>query len=222
MTNHQARKLLISVIILFHMMSPANARGQKETQKPEPLKPFNGTVDYLEGEVHVDGAEADLGHEVRDGSTVQTAKQSLCEILFDESNVFRIEENTILSISSEGQKQIELRTGVLAGVFTKLRKLSSETNFEIRTPTAVAGIRATVFYVKVEKPSSVYVCICNGSLALSDDEGNERFVLEAQHHKARRFIRENGGIVVETAPVLYHSDEYMNRLAEKIDFSIPW
>ena len=197
----------------------AGAASETAAAPPGPAQ-----VAYFEGEVWVGQVAAVLGQEVPPGSTVRTGAAAYCEILFAGRNIFRLQESTVAVIDVDGATgSISLREGALAAVFYKLQRLGSgEAAVSLRTPVAVAGVRGTAFFVKVESPTSTYVCTCNGTLRLADVmEGNRREV-QSDTHKALRFAEVSGAIQVSAAGLLYHSDATMDALARKIHVRIPW
>ena len=92
----------------------------------------------------------------------------------------------------------------------------------MNTPSAVMGIRGTLFFIKVEGEDKSYLCLCKGKASTYKGDGSSRRVLEADHHKATRFIRSGDSYKRESAGLLYHDDESMERLAEKIGIKVVW
>jgi hypothetical protein len=188
--------------------------------------PFNpkGVVEYTEGEVLIDNRPAEIGQEIALGAAVQTGESSLCIIVFAGKNIFRIQEQThaILEID-EDRGAVNLKRGAMAAVFSKLQTLSDTGGiFRLQTPTAMAGVRGTAFFIKVEDENNTYICTCNGQLGLADvEQGNARTV-RSERHSAYRFSRSAEGIRSTKAPLLYHNDSTLNFLAAKIRVRIPW
>lgn len=74
----------------------------------------------------------------------------------------------------------------LGGLLSVLRgKVKS---FSVRTPTSVAAVRGTDFYVEARGDSESYVCICRGTLETSA-EGVTPKPISAEHHAAVRFVK---------------------------------
>ncbi len=97
-----------------------------------------------------------------------------------------------------------------------------EKSFYVRTATATAGVRGTSFFMKVEDPTTTYVCLCNGVLRLDDGTQVTGLDLEAAHHASYRVINKDGTPTLEKAPMLYHDDASMQSLASKIGYTIDW
>jgi len=183
-----------------------------------------GAITYLEGVVTIDAAPASIGDVVPSGATVKTDKDSLCEITFRERNVIRLGEQTSL-VFNPGNLQVGsvLRQGSLTLVLKNLVSGSAgDHSFYVRTPTAAAGVRGTSFFMKVEDPSTTYVCLCNGVLRLDDGTLVKGMDIEAAHHDSYRVTDKDGSVSIDKAPMLYHTDQDMETLAGKIGYTIDW
>jgi hypothetical protein len=183
-----------------------------------------GIIEYLEGEVLLNGLPAQIGQEVPPGGVLETAHGAYCEVVFAGKNIFRIEPDSVARIDIGPQSgAIELRQGALAAVFQRLQRITDgEGGFRLRTPTAVAGIRGTAFFIQVESPDSTYICTCNGWIRLADIAESFRREVRSDRHQALRFAREVQGVRALPAPLLYHDNPSMDRLAARIGSRIPW
>jgi hypothetical protein len=182
-----------------------------------------GRIEYLEGFVEVNGSLVDIGETVQSGDIVRTDAGAYAEIVFNGRNIFRIGESTraVLRLGSE-RPGIDLNQGSFTAVFERLRRIGGDNpDFEVRTPTAVGGVRGTSFFVKVEGPDSTYVCACNGELQVPLEESTSLNIV-GTHHRAYRFVKGEDGVVASSAALLYHGDDDLDSLAEKIDHTIPW
>lgn len=186
---------------------------------------ISATVEYMEGYVLINGEAAKIGQEVPAVSQVKTGIQSFCTITFAEKNIFRIGPNTISRISiGPNANTIDISQGSIGAVFDRLKKVVKKGDFRITSPTASAGVRGTVFYIRVEKPTSTYLCTCHGTLhqhSFSEDPETGREVT-AHHHEAYRYTYDGEEAKAEQAEMLYHEDEEMEAIAQLIDIDIPW
>lgn len=200
------------------------ANGGGDRSAVEPVTPVSMEIVYLEGTVLVDDEEALLGQTVPKGAVVTTGDSGLCEIVFAEKNIIRIEENTITTLSvGQGLGQVAMERGTMAFLLEKLDALGlGGGDFNVQTPLVAAGIRGTAFFVKTEGDDSVYFCDCNGRVSLEDPRGENTMILEAEEHKAVRYEKKDGAIVTSSPGLLYHNSEDMNSLADRIDHTIPW
>ena len=116
-----------------------------------------------------------------------------------------------------------MKKGGIAFLLNRVGVLGDDTEFEVSTPTTVAGIRGTAFYVRVESEDSSYICTCNGELETHGHGGEHRQSLAGEHHNALRYRRDaDGSVTAEPGEMLYHTDDDMNLLAFKLDYRIPW
>lgn len=180
-----------------------------------------GEIQYYEGMVTVNGLAVETGLAVKDGDVILTGPDSFAEIKFGEYRVLNAQENTRLVIDATA-KTFKLDTGALAVVQSKARWFSRRKPWLVETPTMIAAVRGTVYYTKVESADSVYFCLCNGKIHLEDSEENSSLDLEAAHHNAVRFIRSDDGVVYQNAPMLYHTDQVVESLADTVLVPIDW
>ena len=210
--------LIGAVVFLLGAMS-VSAAGAPEAETTGFL---SGTVVYLEGDVSVNGIAADFGTTVRSGDSVRTGTHSSCDIVFGEKNIMRLYEETLATIDF-ALGDVSVDSGSMGVVFDKLANVVAAhgNKFQVRSPHVAAGVRGTVFYLKIEDESSSYLCICNGRMVYEDREGDRR-TAAATNHKAYRY-REVGGEIRSTlAPLLYHDDDSMDEIAEQIEVDIEW
>jgi hypothetical protein len=181
------------------------------------------TVTYLEGTVTIDGATANIGDTVPLGATVTTSAGSLVDIEFNTRNAIRLGENTTLVFNPNNlQTGSELRRGALTLVLKKLTNGATGQGFMVRTPSAAAGVRGTSFFMKVESPTSTYVCACNGVVQVFGSDGQPTRELAGSHHKAVHIDTSGSAPQVTDAPRLYHTDADLEGVASAIGFKIDW
>lgn len=184
-----------------------------------------GTIEYLEGEVTVNGETARIGRTVESGDRIVTGPSARAEIVFDERNIFQLRPDTILTLAF-GENEIreaDLEQGAFAAVFDRLRQVGEgQDSFRIDTPTAVGGVRGTSFFVQVEDPRSTYICTCEGSTHLTPEGADIGRDVDATHHTAFRFVQTEEGVETESAEMIYHNDAEMEELAGKIGVTLPW
>ena len=182
-------------------------------------------LSYMEGDVRVEGRPASLGQRVPFGAMVQCGADALAEISFGNRNIMRVEENTVVQIEiGRDVHRASLQTGRVASVVEGLAGLGDRrrSRFFFFFSASVAGVRGTAFFAAVEGPNASYICTCNGELDMETVDG-QRETVQAARHIARRFVGvAGGGVEIEEAPLLYHSDEDMDSLAAKVGYTIPW
>ena len=192
--------------------------------KPKAVKGVTlvGEVVFMENDVTLNNVPADIGDAAKDGDLLRTGESSYAEVNFGEQRIFRAMEDTSVVLNAR-QNTLELDQGAFGVIQSKARFLSRDDPWELKTPTAVAAVRGTTYFIKVENADSTYICICNGEIETKDGAHGNTLKLEASHHKAVRYIRnDDGSFVVEDAPMIYHTDEDMESLAGHIGASIDW
>jgi hypothetical protein len=216
MKNKKLFLLLIILIVPFLCFASGAA-------EPAPENLFTGVVEYLEGVVTVNGSTADFGTPVHSGSIVETGEGSYCEVVFADKNIFRVQESTIAEIKlAAGDSEIKVEKGGVAALFSKLDALTGDDYFEVRTGITTAGVRGTAFFIKVIDPDTTYICICNGELDVSEPSGRNSAKISSGHHKAFYYRGADGKIEVSSAPMIFHTDEDMELLADRINEKINW
>ena len=214
------KNYVLIFILLFIIPFAVTAGGQAEAVMPVSI---DGIIEYYDGDVTVDNVPAEFGMKVKYGVVVKTGADSYCEVVFEGKNIFRIMESTIaeIRISAEAP-EIQLEKGAVAALFNKLDALTSNEPFRVKTQTTVASVRGTAFFIKTIDTSTTYVCLCNGELELAEGDGNNAGDYSSGHHTAVYFKEADGITEVLEAPMLYHSDEDMESLADHIDEKIYW
>ena len=179
------------------------------------------TVEWLEGIVTIDGRSATVGDDVLDGAVIVTAEDSLIELSFGDYRILRASENSRLILDSR-TREMKLDSGALTVAQARARRIGKNRSWQLRTPTTVAAVRGTFYFAKVEDPDRTYFCLCNGRIHLEDGDGSNFLDLEAAHHTAVEFIRNDSGTFYREAVMKYHKDSDVESLADKVHVPIDW
>lgn len=181
---------------------------------------INGTIGFLVGDVKLNSKKASRDDTVQFGDIIETGKNSTCEIIFLEKNLIMVAENTRLVYRIRpGDSLVELSGG---GMGTILRKKLLFKEFVIKTPTVAAAVRGTIFYIGVESPDKTYACVCNGKIHFKPEGADKEELIQASHHAANYYTREQGKIRIEKAGLKYHSDGVLDKKAASIGEKIDW
>jgi hypothetical protein len=151
----------------------------------------------IRGNAHVNGANAQQGGELRPGDRVRTELSS--DIVFVVRNdAYLVRQNSEVSVVANGLRVV---TGAVLSVFQP-----NEAK-EIRTSTAVIGIRGTAVYIEAE-PNRTYACTCYGQAVLTPlGQPAAAETVTTTHHEAPRYIMASGSPqMVMAAPVINHTD----------------
>jgi ferric-dicitrate binding protein FerR (iron transport regulator) len=148
-----------------------------------PVAASEGEIVYTDGDVLVAHSsseeEAFIGMQVGKGDTVETLEDSLAVIRLAEGTEIKMRESTMLSLESLGNHvSVNLTKG---GVFSRVLRQAVD-HYEVRTHSAVAGVRGTEFFVAfgrtIDEKPDIWLCVNEGSVEVSIAETSERVVVE--------------------------------------------
>ncbi len=214
-------KILIVIVCMLVCIFQAFSSGGEEDK--DDIYIFDGRISYADGDVYLNGKEAEIGDSVNNSDLVETGTDSVCEIIFNERNIIQLGPGSLFEVGSSRKIDFSLEKGSLSAVADKLNMIAgTKERLAVRTPSAVIGVRGTLFFVKVEDENNSYLCICNGTANTYKGDGRSRIKIKADHHKAVRFTRSGDSYKRSSAGLLYHDDESMEKLAEKINVRVDW
>ena len=182
------------------------------------------SIVYIEGDVTLNGSPASVGDDVQPGALLTTARDSVCQVVFNQKNIVHMAAGTTLRFDSKVlSRGATLEKGAVAMVLRKLVSTSDDLiKFSITTSTAVAGVRGTCFFIAVEDDNHTYICACNGVVHLEGAGGAFTQNLASSHHAELRVSRTDSGISVNAAPLQYHTDGDVEAIAARIGETIDW
>jgi len=155
------RNLIISTAVVALV---AVGCGDKKDQTSLDSAKFT----YVKGDVLVSGKPATLGQTVSKDATIEVKNNSMAVLQFSSSASITLKANSVLSIANlskneAGKPVIELSQSSGAS-FSKIAKGQSE--FSIKTPTAVAGVRGTSFELTVGNGKTTQIKLLEGKVAV--------------------------------------------------------
>jgi hypothetical protein len=131
-------------------------------------------VTYLVGSVSVfrggEGFTASLGSRLKGGDVVHTGDRSRTEITFDDGSLVRLSSNSDLTIERSSTSGLATSTvvsstgGRLWSTVTPFADPAS--NYVVKTPTATAACRGTVFRTDVYPDTSTLLRVYDGSVEM--------------------------------------------------------
>ncbi|MBI4727302.1 FecR domain-containing protein [candidate division TA06 bacterium] len=183
MINKSYKKTISLAVVILQLLglaAPALAE----------YKPAWAKINYLKGRVEVQKAQgiiwakAAVKMKLGAGDKISTEDGSEAEIVLEDGSVLKMKDKSLLLIERmEKSKKptisvvnsFKVRTGKVLGCVRKLSSLDSK--FIVETPTAVAGIRGTVFAIYVEGDSTG-LDVLMGEVGIRGDSGEEIMVGE--------------------------------------------
>ncbi len=199
------RRMLLQALAagLFTIGLPAR-RGYADVlgKVPGPLPPGRSIYD-LQGDVRVNGVQATVDTKIGPSDTVETGKNGfVIFVVGKDSFVVRSESKLVLKGERGLLDTLTLFSGKVLSVFGKSRH-------QIRTPSAIVGIRGTGVYTEAD-PEQTYMCTCYGTVDLfASNDPDSRETIESRHHDKPRYILsgEPKGQRIRAAPFINHTDE---------------
>jgi hypothetical protein len=223
--NHKKEKIMEPIRRLHLLFPVAVLLGMFVAVSAAPAKEPIARIRKMDGTVKVNGESAVPGTPLADGALVQTGAKAFCRIRFADESVFHLYESSrVIVTAEENERNLGLFSGSLAGVVNRLKTLAGGRKriYRVTTTTAAAGVRGTLFYVRVEDEYSTYICNCNGTLHLSDAQGGNQTVFKAKHHQGVRYKGSNGDIESNPANMAGHTDQEMEALAATLGITVDW
>jgi len=162
-------KFINILLILFILLSAGC--GKKETPVAETGDTFFFKVQFVLGDVKITGASGEKtaaqGDQLKTSDVIITGNKSVADLVFGNSGVLRINENSKVTITSIADKTsnntvMEMDKGK---VFLTLSKLRG-TGFKVKTPTAVASVRGTSFTV-LSDSKGAKLSVVKGTVAVN-------------------------------------------------------
>ena len=172
------------------------------------------------GEVRVGDKPAKPGMEVRPGDVVTVGPRSEAVFVVG-TDAFMARAGSRIELQGDASKKVvsglRIVTGALLSVFEPGK------GRRIQTTTATIGIRGTGIYVEVEKVRT-YACTCYGEAELVPvDEPKDAEVVRTTHHDQPRYIYAKGmPRMIETAPVVNHTDTELILLESLVGRTVPF
>ena len=141
-------------------------------------------VSYLEGEVTIrrqgNPLSAEIGTELFAGDIVSTEAGALAILSIAGRGDVKLRESTDLAIDSLGSRTaVTLNRG---GLFSRMRKLIGDEEYAVMTPSMVAGVRGTEFFVaygrKIETEYDIWLCVNEGTVEVAIPEAGDSVMVE--------------------------------------------
>lgn len=160
----------------------------KKSEKIEKKSERAGLVIFVAGEKNFLEREKTLfplkaGDLLWAGDFLETGSSGRVDVQLSASMAFRISENTRLGIdklllSEKGELQDELKL-FQGGIYAKIGKGEKNSLFRVSTPTLVASVRGTEFYLETKKDYS-QISVTKGKVEVATKEGEKREVFEGE------------------------------------------
>jgi hypothetical protein len=161
--GHAAGAMLAVAMVLI-IGGPAFS----QTAKGATLTSVKGTVTVLApGQAAAKAAAENMA--VPEGSVIKTSSKSSVMIKFSDGSLVKIGPLSSLTISkAAGASGKNTKLDIAGGkVYARVKKKDSSSDFTIKTPTAIAGVRGTYYSSEVDEDASSKFDVFEGEVAVS-------------------------------------------------------
>lgn len=121
------------------------------------------SIGHIDGKVKVNEQAAELGQVLHQGAIVSAGPESYLDIVSDVGDKVRLKAG---SLKIESVKKESSMFDLLSGVLFTYIRPDQDHKFEVRSKTAVMGVRGTKFFIARE-PHHTYLCVCEGLVEAS-------------------------------------------------------
>ena len=133
-------------------------------------------ITYLSGDVEIlrqgtsDWQPARMNQELSEGDRIRVKKNSMAELITEKNSVIRLSENSafeIAKLEKDPERKVETSRFALSlgRLWNRVKKLlSPESEYTVSTPTALSGIRGTVYSIDVLANSDTRFKTYSGSI----------------------------------------------------------
>ncbi|MBI4423887.1 MAG: FecR domain-containing protein [Elusimicrobia bacterium] len=189
--------------------------GRKAADGPAAASPPAAWLDWIqvlqttEGALTVSGRPVGAGYNVPPGVGLALAAEGRAVIKLGQEGVVELRGPASFRFVSGRRAGLDLTRG---GLLAALPRLSGP--FHVQARSMVAAVRGTELFLDVRGPSDLYLCVCSGSVRLSDDKrrGYQR-TISGEHHTSWEFKGGGPAGVLETSQDMQgHSDEDLEAL----------
>ncbi|MEW6201188.1 MAG: FecR family protein [bacterium] len=209
----QKGKIITALFIFAGMLFIARTAICAEIKAT--LKDVKGTVEVkMPGETKWTAAKENM--KIGSGTTVKCMANSSAFVKWADGNVVKVYAMTtfeLKSITAQPKKNAEKSNVEVTGgkILAKAKKMmNAESSFEVKTPTAIAGVRGTDFAVEVGENQATSVAVVSGEIAVLA-EGVEVVVTESL-----QTVIEMGQPPVEPTPIPPETLENLQTEVEEV------
>ncbi len=177
--------LFIFIAVLGLMAVPAFAQAAGSGD----IIQMKATVTKLEGEALITASGAAMAHPAKAGEILGTGdkietKNGKMELTLTNNNVINLGPDsklilTNLTLNYKTNEYENLMTCDYGEVRAKVEKLKGKSKFQVKTPTAICGVRGTTFYMVVSPTGETRVFVADGTVDMTDPNTGNTFVVVA-------------------------------------------
>jgi hypothetical protein len=176
MIKSNFKSILVLSTTMALILASCSQNQVKQDDAPLARVSFvSGTVTYTRA-----GAEspAKSGDILQGGDIVKTGASASAELYVKDQGIIRVSANSVLDIAALAKERTEMKVNNGSAAFF-LKKQGRTGEFSVTSPTAIAGVRGTVFLVEVAKTGDSKVALFDGAIELQNNQGQKIIMDEA-------------------------------------------
>lgn len=177
--------LFVFVAVFGLMAAPAFAQAAGSND----IIQMKATITKLMGEVLITPAGSTTAHQAKLGEVLGTGdkietKKCTMEITLTNGNVIDLKPHsrlilTNLTLNYKTNEYENLMTCDYGQLGAKVGKMQGKSKFQVRTPTAICGVRGTTFYIMVSPTGETRVFVADGTVDMTNTDTGNTFVVVA-------------------------------------------
>jgi hypothetical protein len=182
------------------------------SEEVEPwIEPKEARVSFIFGDFFINGIKSEVGASIVEGDVIHTGERSEADIEIKDYAIFHMKANTVIEMNNiVTGGRVKVRKGWFLSIVKKGR------DFQVSTPTSLAGVRGTVLFVNVLDDDNMYLCDCNGKVDIIDARSKSQLKsIESEYHTAFNIRRAGKGVQITRAGLLYHGDRDILKMAKR-------
>lgn len=174
----KAAVLMITVLVILVIIGGVILQSMLIFQRIAVVRITRGEV-MVRARKHTDFQAIGDAERLFAGDTVRTGSDGHLRLEWIDGTRLSVDPNTELTIlKCRMNKLNDAETSVFkldtGGIWIRIIKvLNQKSKFEVRTPTATAGVRGTVFSVRVDEQGQTEVSVFEGSVAVNSEDVSE-------------------------------------------------
>ncbi len=152
LNNLASALVALSAFFFISGFCLAQEEANQSSAQPVTIGSILGRVEVLLKDEQ-NWQEAQSGDQLNEGDNIRTIPEAKAELIFEDGSFMGLKEKTALGLKSTRQDvstqaiqyNLDFRVGE---IMLELKKLQPGSSFKVETPTAVAAVRGTTFYMR--------------------------------------------------------------------------
>lgn len=210
--------LLLGAIMIL-TLNCKKTGGDEQTAVQQPASKMRAVISMVLGKTVISRGsatqEVKRGTDITEADYIQTFAGSRCVVLFSTGSTLSLQENTKVKISVFLPKGV--RSEIANGsILMNVKRLTSDEEFSVGTPTAVAGVRGTKFYVRYDSATrNTRVAVKSGKVQVSP------VINVNTNETVKKKLAEQISVNIEANESVNVNQNHVNQINNNLNRNIP-